>query len=1200
MQVLDSATLPLNGTHLIEASAGTGKTHTITTLVLRLLVEGADLPIDAICVVTFTEAATAELRERIRTRIKNVLDGLRGVPAAEDPFLDTCRALPSDTRETCGRRLQQALSRFDEAAIYTIHGFCRRLLCDFAYESGMQFDTELLTAQEQLVQETVDDFWRRQAADASLLLSAYLLEKKIDPDSLRKLAEQVLRNPLMRIVPEVEPVDTTGSEKLFADAFAAAAHMWGNQREGVKKLLCENVSLNRGTYKPASIESWFDELDTFFSLPGAPGLPPAGLEKFSTAMLEKKCKKNCSPPRHAFFDTAQQLWDASVQLRSCFDRHVLYLKTALCAGVRNDITRRKHEQNIQFFDDLLLGVHGSLTGPDGKAFARRVRSRFRAALIDEFQDTDQLQYEIFRNIFEHADSSLFFIGDPKQAIYSFRSADVFTYLEAAQATENRKTLVINWRSTPGLLRALEVVFNGHPSPFALEQIAFVPVQPAESARAPLVIRGACAAPLQIRLLDCAKARNEKKGGLLTDAARQAICDDMACEILSLLDGSAMLDGRKVEPVDIAVLVRTHAQARMAQAALRARSITCIVQNSGSVFASAEAADMALVLAGVAAPGNTRMVRSALATRLLGCTAARIQALENDAARWHTELERFAHFNRIWRTEGFSAMLRSLLLEYGVLPRLTGLPDGERSITNVLHLAELLQEQSTRAGAGMWELQRWFSRRLSPEDENEDAYLLRLESDRRAVRIMTMFKSKGLEFEIVFCPFTWRGSTVKDGELVYHKKGGVRALDLGSDLIDEHRHQAETEQLAENLRLLYVALTRAKRRCCLYWGALPGAETSAPAWLLHNRDSAGRPVLAALERKFFELSDADIFEDLQHLAAQASGCIDVCRVQARKSAATAPPAEQMHAAALTSRTFDGRISAAWRITSFSALISGRVHEAELQERDTDEHATEEALPAGALQHAPVLPPGPATGTMLHEALERFCFARARTPELDALTAEALARHQFDRSWLDTVADMLCRTAAQPLASPFGTFCLADTGPGNRVSEMGFHLPLRRTAPQGLQGLFANRSIPDVPDGFSEALGRLTFSPVQGFLKGFIDLVCEHEGRFYLLDWKSNLLGSGTENYQKERLGAVMARDYYVLQYHLYALALHAYLGCRVPGYQYEKHFGGVFYVFLRGLLAEADPDCGVFYDRPEEAFMQAMAQALIDTGGAHAS
>ncbi|MBM4309802.1 MAG: exodeoxyribonuclease V subunit beta [Deltaproteobacteria bacterium] len=1197
MQVLDSNDIALTGTHLIEASAGTGKTYTITTLVLRLLVEGG-LPIDAICVVTFTEAATAELRDRIRTRIKCVLDGLSGRPAPEDPFLSECAVLPAGDQERYSRRLQQALSRFDEAAIYTIHGFCRRLLCDFAYESGMQFDTELVTAQDQLVQETVDDFWRRNAATLSPLLSAWLLEKKIDPDALAKLAGKVLGNPLMHIVPAAEPVDTAGPESSFAAAFQAAARLWSSHGSDVKNLLLASESLNKGTYKSASIEAWVEELGIFFSAPAPSGLPPGALEKFSVETLEKKCKKNCSAPQHPFFEVARQLWAAAEHLCASYDAHILYLKTALCAGIRSDITRRKHADNIQFFDDLLLGVHASLQGPGGPAFAQRVRDRFKAALIDEFQDTDQLQYEIFKNIFAHPGSALFFIGDPKQAIYSFRSADVFTYLTAAADAGTQQTLTTNWRSTPGLIRALELLFSRHASAFVFDQIPFVPVQPAGTARAPLMIRGTGTAPLQVRLLDCGKERNSKKGALLTPQARAAICADMAREIAVLLDGNATLDGRVVEPADIAVLVRTHSQARMVQTALRSHGIACIVQNSGNVFASPEAADMALVLAGVAAPDNARMVRSALATRLLGCTAGRLQALDADAAQWMSELERFVRFNRLWSAGGFSAMLRGVLLAYNVLPRLAGLPAGERSITNVLHLAELLQERSTRAGSGMWELQRWFTRQLSQPEEDSEANLLRLESDRRAVRIMTMFKSKGLEFEIVFCPFTWGGSKVTGAGFVYHEEHGVRALDLGSVLIEEHRLQAETEELAENLRLLYVALTRARRRCCLYWGALPGAGTSAPAWLLHNRDMAGPPVLAELEQRFFELSDADIFEEMQRLAAQAPECIEVCRVQ--PSGASGPlPAKEL-AMDLACRTFAGRIHMPWRITSFSALVSGRAHEAEVQERDSDAHVSEPLQAPAAPHQAPVVPPGAHTGTMLHAVLERFTFARTPSPELESLVAETLAAHQLDHALASAVIDMVCRSAVQPLSTPFGTFCLADTEPERRVSEMGFHLPLKHTSSRSLQELFSRRRIAHVPAAFADTLGRLVFSPVHGFLKGFIDLVFEHDGRFYLIDWKSNLLGSDQESYCRERLGAVMARDYYILQYHLYALALHAWLGCRMSGYDYEKHFGGVFYVFLRGLREDSDPDCGVFYDRPEYGFMQAMAQALIDTGEAHAS
>jgi exodeoxyribonuclease V beta subunit len=452
---------------------------------------------------------------------------------------------------------------------------------------------------------------------------------------------------------------------------------------------------------------------------------------------------------------------------------------------------------------------------------------------------------------------------------------------------------------------------------------------------------------------------------------------------------------------------------------------------------------------------------------------------------------------------------------------------------------------------------------------------------------------------VFCPFTWGGSKVSATGFVYHAERGVRALDLGSERIDEHRRQAETEELAENLRLLYVALTRARRRCYLYWGALPGAATSAPAWLFHNRDSAGPPVFAALEQRFLELSDADIFENMQRLAQQAPDCIEVCRAQAAPGAPGPLPAREQ-AAELACRTFAGRVHMPWRITSFSALVSGRAHEAEVQERDSDAHVIESPLSAGELHAAPVLPPGADTGTMLHAVLENFAFECGRTAELEARVAEALAAHRLDRSLGSAVIDMVCRSAVQTLITPNGAFCLADTDPGSRVSEMGFHLPLRHTSSRSLQELFSRRRIAHVPESFADTLGRLVFSPVHGFLKGFIDLMFEHGGRYYLIDWKSNLLGSGPEDYRRERLGAVMARDYYILQYHLYALALHAWLAYRKPGYRYEEHFGGVFYVFLRGLRTDGDSEYGVFYDRPEQSFMQTMATALIDTGEPHGS
>ena len=432
--------------------------------------------------------------------------------------------------------------------------------------------------------------------------------------------------------------------------------------------------------------------------------------------------------------------------------------------------------------------------------------------------------------------------------------------------------------------------------------------------------------------------------------------------------------------------------------------------------------MALVLAGIAAPEHARLVRSALATGLLGFSAEQIYAMDESSAQWLAELERFSRFNRLWHTDGFSAMLRSLLLEYRVLARLVSLPGGERRITNVLHLLEVLQDRSTQTGAGMWELQRWFARQLGPEQENNDEFLLRLESDRRAVNIMTMHKCKGLEFEIVFCPFSWNGSEIKGDGFEYHEEDNCRTLDLGSGGLEEHRQQAETEQLAENLRLLYVALTRARQRCYLYWGGLPGADTSAPAWLFHNRDDAGEmPGLENVKNKFCALGDEDILAAMQQISARAPECIQVRSVQSRDAAPVRAPSQTEQE--LCCKTFDGRISMPWRITSFSGFISGRVHEAEVQERDSDEHVIDPA-PVTAPPGAMSLPPGANTGTMLHAILERCAFARQRDQSLDDLIDETLSLYQCDPSLRDVVADMVCRTATQPLPGLDGTFCLAD--------------------------------------------------------------------------------------------------------------------------------------------------------------------------------
>ena len=546
----------------------------------------------------------------------------------------------------------------------------------------------------------------------------------------------------------------------------------------------------------------------------------------------------------------------------------------------------------------------------------------------------------------------------------------------------------NWRSTPELIRALELLFEGHAAPFVLNRIPFLAVQPADVVHSCLQINGRSAAPLQVCFLACGKQRGSK-AAITKPRAGHALCVDVAAEIAELLNGSARLGERQLQAGDIAVLVRTHNQARMVQSALHDQGIACVVQNSGNLFATIEASDMALVLAGIAAPEHPRLMRSALATGLLGFSAAQIYAMDETSVQWLAELERFGRLNRLWHTDGFSAMLRSLLLEYQVLARLVSLPGGERRITNVLHLSEVLQERSTQTGAGMWDLQRWFARQLGPEQENSDEFLLRLESDRRAVHIMTMHKSKGLEFEVVFCPFSWNGSGIKGEGFEYHEEDNCRALDLGSGQIAEHRQQAETEQLAENIRLLYVALTRARQRCYLYWGGLPGAETSALAWLLHNRDDAGEmPGLEGVKKKFLELGDEDILTAMEQLSARSPECIQVRSVQSPECS-TALRAPSQPEEELRCKTFNGRISMPWRITSFSGFISGRVHEAEVQERDIDAHVVDPGLPVTATPGALSLPPGANTGTMLHAILERCAFARQRNQDLDTLIDETLS-------------------------------------------------------------------------------------------------------------------------------------------------------------------------------------------------------------------
>lgn len=1175
MQRLDPLYTTLAGFNLIEASAGTGKTYTITALYLRLVVE-ARIPVNRILVVTYTNAATKELRDRIRSRLSQIRHAFLDGHADPDDELGVRLLDLTPDREHAIRRLSNALRGFDEAAIFTIHGFCKRVLGDSAFESGLSFDTELMADTRDLLREIVEDFWRREFYPGSPIVVQYFLDQRNSPETLLRQIEPHLGKPYLEIVTPNSDADGSALEQAFSTAFQQARNLW-QDRPAIEELLLTSPALNRQKYNLKSIPGWLEAMDVYLSAD-----PPrlAKFDKFAqftTSKLQASIKKDQSAPHHPFFDACETL-NAACDALADYCRYQIPVK--LLAYCNAELTVRKRREQVQSYDDLLLDLHAALQHPRrGPALIKTLQERYAAALIDEFQDTDPVQYEIFHHIYTGTGQPVFLVGDPKQAIYSFRGADIFAYLTARRSATQQHTLEVNWRSDPRLLTALNAVFGSvKDQPFLFEGIPFHNAIPAPNkSHAELTIQGQHEPPLQLWLLESAGSPINK--GRASEQAAQATAADIA-RLLNLgARGQALLGDRPLSGGDIAVLVRSHWQGRLIRRELLRLNVPSVQHADDSVFITDEARQLEWLLAAVTEPGHEGRVRTALASDLFGLTGEELHRLREEEQRWARWLEKFQDYRLLWQEHGFMRFFRAWLIQEGVPQRLLAFRDGDRRLTNLLHLAELAQVAS-RAHPGMAGLLKWLgdSRRLPGYRDEEQQ--LRLESDENLVRIVTVHKSKGLEYEVVFCPFLWDGRlrAGKEGEgLLYHdpkdSRRSILAIGAGED--DPAVKLARREEMAESLRLFYVALTRAKQRCTVVWGQVKDADTAPAAWLLHHPVVVGpsQDALEVAQERFNKLTPAAFAEDLQTVFNAASGTVALTPLPQEAGSRYQPPA--VAEPELQARTLAQPPTEFWRVGSFTSLTSGLSTETP----DYDMATVAPGEPALILEARHDLfnfPRGARSGTCLHAIFERLDFSRRDPEQLGDRVRKTLTSHGLDAEiWTPTVADWVERVLATPLDGnglQLGTVTL-----DRRINEMEFYYPIANLRVEALRRLLERYGY--AVDPFREMIDRLQFSPLRGYMKGFIDLVFEADGRFYLVDYKSNWLGPEPAAYQPERLAEAMARDAYVLQYLIYTVALHRYLRLRVADYHYEQHFGGVFYLFLRGMDPARGAACGVFQDRP---------------------
>ncbi|PIE72317.1 MAG: exodeoxyribonuclease V subunit beta [Deltaproteobacteria bacterium] len=1155
MQALDPVLLPLKGRRLIEASAGTGKTYTLVLLVLRLIVEKR-IPIDHILVVTFTRAATHELRLRIRARIREMLDILEGTfsknrQEVQDKQL--LRLLDAVDAVQARADLKDALLHMDEAAVFTIHGFCQRILQDNAFETGMVFSADFLDAEKALHLQIMADFWRNNFYDLPEEMCRWISSQWSDPGKLLATLAPTLSLFAAAVVPDISAASCDALKNKAETLHTIIQSGWPSWREEVENILYNDPGLKRSekTYRVRDIvPAMLAFLEDFAAQDTLPYVLTKLAKRLGQSAVNNNVNRNKTAPQHPLFLHLEHFTQA-------LDRYLKALKIRLLHQARafflTELDRRNKAQATLSYDDLLSGLAAALEQPQsGNRLAKLIARKFPAALIDEFQDTDPLQYHIFNRIYHSSAGTLLaMIGDPKQAIYSFRGADIFTYILARRQTPatHRYTLETNYRSSKVMVQAVNRLFSLPDNPFLFApDITFYPVKPSPEAHALCFsIHDKSVAPLNLLLL------GHDKKPLSKQKAADAAATISARKISSLLahgdKKQALLSGLSLEAGDIAVLVRTHFEADLMQQALQHCGITSVCFNLKSVFDSAEARDMLQLLRVLTNLTDRKAVTTLLAGNLFGLNATDISLLPTDQERWNTVAERLRQYSSLWQEQGVMIMLHRLFAREKVVFRLTGRTGGERILTNYLHLAELLQE-AARKYHGTAGLVRWLSQQLNDPQPDLENQQLRLENDEKLVKIVTIHKAKGLEYPIVFLPFLWDSRKLDSEQpFVFHPPDTLAAtLDLGSEE-KEHYQLAAKEQQAEAIRLLYVALTRARYCCFFCWGRIRGMEHSAMDRFLHSYFDQETAQPRAPINTPDPVSDREAFLEVHHPEP-----VHDRRVQPEKRPRSS----------LQVKIFTGSINPGKQITSYSHLtarqgdqLAGKTvsfTRQPLQEK-TDTTYTAFEFPRGAV-----------AGTCLHSILEQIDFMD--TPEkwqpviIRELTVAGIRQEEYPgvKKWLHAILSV-------PLP---GAVPLKNIGRSHRLDEMPFLFPLPRFNPSKLNRVLSRYGLAPMPET----------KDVTGMMKGFIDLIFLYNNRYYIVDYKSNYLGSRQEDYMPLSLKNAMREHLYELQYLIYSVALHRYLTLRLPEYSYEKHFGGIYYLFLRGMHPDFEEENGIYHVLPE--------------------
>tara|TARA_R110002167_G_scaffold1917_3_gene9599 strand:- start:52005 stop:55964 length:3960 start_codon:yes stop_codon:yes gene_type:complete len=1261
---LDTRTFPLVGASLIEASAGTGKTYTIVNLYLRLLLgdECQPLSVDKILVVTFTNAATAELKQRIRQRLHSAyLDFYAG--KSSDEFTQHLIGRSANIELDC-HRLLLAIKQMDDASVFTIHGFCQRMLSLHAFESGAMYEQSLVLDESQWLKLAVEDYWRGHIVDIPAQILKELLKIWKGPSAL----QSNLRSLLYRHVTPLQTVDIATSHKSvmrYIESVYDTKHWWLDNNVA-QQLIDADLKANTKLGKADFITKMqafcvSDNTQADFDKDLWQAFSP---EKVTGAM--KKTSKSLGHLDFSRFETLARLQ------QQCHEALLLAYSLDALKNIAANLATNKQRLQLLSPDDLLSNLHQALieqqqqsdalicaseaepNDTDNKkitgaqqSLAKAIQLSYPAALIDEFQDTDPVQFDIFRIIYTQQFSDItpcwVAIGDPKQAIYAFRGADIHTYITAKALVDesHQFTLGTNWRSQPSLVEGVNTLFSQSEAGFLFKDS--IPFQAVNSVtqKSGLQVIGQTHSSLDFQHLV------SEQGSLLAwGEAQVAMAKHCAWRVASFIEqgrqDEAKIAERSLMPGDCCVLVRDRNEADTIKQALAELGVDSMFLARKSVFASQTAIDLFSIVQALANPSNDRYLRAAISSELFCYDAQALDQLFSEERQWQKLVEQFAYWHQLWQRHGLMMALNILLRHFDIAQRLVAqYRDGQRRLTDLRHLIELLQVQS-QLMSGESQILHWFQEHLAEPDNDNEGQQIRLETEQNLVQIITQHTSKGLEYPMVFIPFAARCREMK--EAIYHSDTEGLVIDfLGGDT---NLALADHERLAEDIRLLYVALTRAVHYCFIgLW------NNGHP-----QRKKESQLMQTALGRVLFnqgtQINDAMIAKRLSDLgndidvgyhafnATDAERAVNdfklVLQTQNANTAQT--EASPRLKAAHLSRAITRR----WRLTSYSAISSQQHHEflSPGLDEGTDKIDVARIIAKQTVPHQSVLNPsvrtnlssqsetlgaslptvntsapisadssdmlsdaetylpnvdgldsviedideqevldqftfvkGAQAGSFLHGVLESIDFTNPI--ELSTVITQKGIWYGIDEKWF-SVVEQWVRDLLQAKLTDQNDLCLAILNKQQILVEMEFHLPLVDVQAKTFNHILDRHIL--------ERKHHYQFEQLNGMLKGFIDLTLQYEGKFYVLDYKSNYLGAEYADYHGEAMANAMQEHDYYLQAILYTLALHRWLKNKWLDYDFDRDMGGAYYTFLRGMHSDK-PGNGVFYMKPSQALIE---------------